>query len=223
MKLKAIVTTFRRGKFLRIYTMPNGEQWIGNGAALYKMSGMPQLTPAVVLKIFDIPEDKQAEWNCESEDMPERLHELCNDDFYKTEQLLESMKVSIDWLGVTQIFVKGQSDIFAIDEKLVKPLYDDVDYLRFVKRTFGNGKEVAIACYNALELQAIIMPYRISDDLTDELKIITAYFSSYRYEQFVKALSPKLNVDPETGEVLDGDSDELQEKLEEGADNGKDG
>lgn len=203
MKIKTIATIFKRGKFLRIYTMPNGEQWIGNGAAFYKMSGMPQLTPAVVLKIFDIPENKQAEWNCESGDMPERLHGLFNDDFYKTEQLLESMKVSIDWRGVTLIFVKNQNDIFAIDEKFVKPLYDDVDYLQFVKRTFGNGKEAAIACYNALELQAIIMPCRISDDLTDELKIITAYFSSYRYEQFVKGLSPKPNIDPETGEVLD--------------------
>ena len=90
MKLKAIATTFRRGKFLRIYTMPNGEQWIGNGAALYKMSGMPQLSPAVVLKIFDIPEDKQVGWNCELEAMPERLRELCKDDFYKTEQLLKN-------------------------------------------------------------------------------------------------------------------------------------
>lgn len=218
MKLKAIAATFKRGKFLRIYTMPNGEQWIGNGAAIYKMSGMPQLTPTIILKIFDIPEDKQAEWNCELADMPEHLRELCDYDLYKPEPLLEQMKVSVEWYGVTQIFFRSQSTILAVDEKLVKPLYDEVDYLRFAKRTFGTGNGIAIACHNALELQAIIMPYNISSDMLNELKSISAYFGSYRYERLVKGFSPEPNVDPETGEVLDGDSDELQETLEGSAD-----
>lgn len=152
MKLKAIAATFKRGKFLRIYTMPNGEQWIGNGAALYKMSGMPELTPAVVLKIFDIPEDKQSEWNCELADMPEHLRELCDYDLYKPEPLLEQMKVSVEWYGVTQIFFRSQSAILAVDEKLAKPLYDDVDYLRFALRPFGKGigSGIAVVCYNAM-------------------------------------------------------------------------
>lgn len=139
MKLKAIAATFKKGKFLRIYTMPNGEQWIGNGAALYKMSGMPELTPAVVLKIFDIPEDKQSEWNCESQEMPEHLRDLCSDDLYKPEQTLEQMKISVEWHGIIHIFLTCQNDIIAVDEKLAKPLYDDVDYLRFALRPFRKG------------------------------------------------------------------------------------
>lgn len=213
MKLKTIAATFKRRKFLRIYTMPNGEQWIGNGAALYKMSGMPELTPPVILKIFDIPEDKQTEWNCEIEDMPFHLRKLCNDELYTPEQVLESMKANVDWLGVTLLFLKNQFDIFAVDEKLVKPLYDDIDYLRFIKRTFGADNGIAITCYNALELQAVIMPYRTGEEMVDELKDISAYFDSYRYKRLIKGLSSKPNVDPETGEVLDGDLDELQETL----------
>lgn len=209
MKLKAIAATFKRGKFLRIYTMPDGEQWIGNGVAMYKMSGMPQLTPAVVLKIFDVPDDKHAEWNCELEDMPIHLRELCADDLYIPEQTLEQMKISIEWNGVTQTFLKCQNDILAVDEKFVKPLYDDVEYLRFAKRSFevGSRSKVAIACYNALELQAIIMPYHIGGDVLNELKSISTYFGSYRYERLINGFSPEPNVDPQTGEVSDGDSD----------------
>ncbi len=58
MKFKMIAAVFKRNKFLRILTMPNGIQWITNGSALYSMSGMPRMTPEMVLKIFDIPEDK---------------------------------------------------------------------------------------------------------------------------------------------------------------------
>lgn len=220
MKLKAIAATFKRGKFLRIYTMPNGEQWIANSGAMYKMSGMPQLTPAIILKIFDIPEDKQAEWNCELADMPEHLRELCDDNPYKPEQTLEQMKISVEYYGITQIFLKHQNNIIAVDEKLAKPLYDDVDYLRFALRPFGKGigSGIAVVCYNAFELQAVIMPYNISGDMLNEMKSIGAYFGSYRYERLVKGFSSESNVDPETGEVLDSDSDELQETLEGSAD-----
>lgn len=199
MKLKAIAAAFKKGKFLRIYTMPNGEQWIGNGAALYKMSGMPQLTLAVVLKIFDIPEDKQAEWNCESQEMPEHLQELCADDPYKPEQVLEQMKIGVEWISVTHIFLKCQNNIFAVDEKFVKPLYDDVEYLRFAKRYFGIGREkdIAIACYNALELQAIIMPRKMGGELVDELKSISAYFGSQGFECLVKGFLPRPDIAPQ--------------------------
>lgn len=213
MKLKAIAATFKRNKFLRIWNAPNGEQWIGNGAALYKMSGMPELTPAVILKIFDIPEDKQAEWNCELEEMPANMLELCKDEFYKPEQQFEQMKIGVDWLGKTLLFLKNPFDIIAVDEKFVKPLYDDIDYLQFIKRTYGSQNGFAIACYNALELQAVIMPFKIGGDMVDEMKNISGYFSSYRYKRLVESLSPKPCVDSETGEVLDGDSDELQETL----------
>lgn len=92
MKLKAIAAIFKRNKRLNILVMPNGTQWITNGVALYSMSGMPELTPAMVLKIFDIPEDKQGEWTCEVKPMPESMCEICTNGFYTTESLLEPKK-----------------------------------------------------------------------------------------------------------------------------------
>ncbi len=79
MKLKAIATIFKKNKFLRILDAPSGSQWITNGVAVYSMEGMPKLTPAMVLKIFDIPEDKQTEWNCEVIPMPADMCKICTD------------------------------------------------------------------------------------------------------------------------------------------------
>ena len=216
MKLKTIASIFKKHKHLRILTMPNGAQWITNGYALYSMAGMPDLTPPLILKIFDIPEDKQPEWHCTVEEMSENIIGLCTDNYEIPAISLTQMKVSIEWCGSTYLLLSGGGDIFAVDEKFVKPLYDDIEYLRFYKRDMPDGSGIGIICYNALELIAVIMPFTPSDDFSDELKSAGLYFDSLRYRALAESLRKgqhKPNVDPETGEVLDEDSDYTQETL----------
>lgn len=215
MKLKAIAATFKRNKRLNILVMPNGAQWITNGIAMYSMSGMPELTPAMVLKIFDIPEDKQGEWACEIKPMPENMREICEEEFYTTKALLETKKATIAWGGVTYSLLGNDDNIIAIDEKYLKPLYDDMEYMQFYKRVFSNGSGFAIVCRNALELEAVIMPYMLAEDMAKELLEIGMYYNSSQYktlrESVSKVSSPSIPVDPETGEVINEDSDYTQE------------
>lgn len=224
MKLKAIATIFKRNKFLRIWNAPNGTQWITNGAAVYSMAGMPELSPATVLKIFDIPEDKQAEWNCEVEPMPSEIYDRCIDCCAITPSL-DPKETMFQYNGITYLLSSGNGEIVPIDEKFIKPLYDDMDYLRYYKCKLKRG--FAVACYDGLQTTAVIMPIRIADTLAKELLEIATYFntSSYRMiaDGIAERITPEIITDSETGEVLNGDSDELQETLQEGADNGKDG
>lgn len=216
MKLKAIAAIFKRNKRLNILTMPNGEQWITNGIAMYSMSGMPELTPAMVLKIFDIPEDKQGEWECKVEPMPESMSEICTNDFYTTESLLEPKKSTIEYGGVSYSLLSNNDDIVAIDEKYLKPLYDDMEYMQFYKREFPNKCRFAIVCQNALELEAVIMPIMLSEEMAKEFLEIGMYYNSDKYKAILQNMSKTLYhslipVDPETGEILNEDSEHTQE------------
>lgn len=214
MKLKAIATIFKRNKRLNILVMPNGTQWITNGVALYSMSGMPELTPAMVLKIFDIPEDKQGEWTCEIKPMPENMREICTNGFFATELLLEPKKSTIKYGGTTYSFLRNVDDIIAVDEKYLKPL-DDMEYMQFYKREIPNKCGYAIVCQNALELEAVIMPIMLGEEMAKELLEIGKYYNSTKYkalwENMSKTSSPSIPVDPETGEVIGEDSEYTQE------------
>ncbi len=214
MKFKMVAAVFKRNKFLRILTMPNGIQWITNGSALYSMSGMPKLAPEMVLNIFDIPEDKQADWNCEEADMPENLQEICTDDFHMPKISLEQKIAVVGWNDNTYLFLDGMDGVFAVDENLIKPLYDDMEYLRFYKCTLRGSCTPAIMCYNALELKAIVFPYMPGEKMAKEFQEISTYYSSIQYKTLLENMrNPPIFNDAaiETGEGSDDDSEYVQE------------
>ncbi len=204
MKLKTIATIFKRNKYLRIWNTPNGSQWITNGVAVYSMEGMPELTPAMLLKIFDIPEDKQGEWNCEVEPMPADICEICTN--YRTHKTsLETKDVTVQYKGVVHMLLNSSGgEIVSIDEKYIKPLYDDMDYLQFYKCDLQNG--FAVICHSGFETTALIMPCKMGGTLAKELLEIGMYFNSTSYNaisEITEHMPTAANVDPETGEVLD--------------------
>ena len=215
MKIKAIATIFKRNKFLRIWDTPNGSQWITNGVAAYSMEGMPELTPAMLLKIFDIPEDKQADWNCKVEPMPAELYEICSD-YQRPRMSLEAKNVTVQYNGVVHMLLNGSGgEIVSIDEKYMKPLNDDMDYLRLYKCNMQNG--FAVICHSGFETTAVIMPLRVGETLATELLGIGRYFNSISYtvnsDTITEHMPPGENVDPETGEVIGGESGYMQETL----------
>lgn len=163
MKLNAIASAFKKNKILYILDDSHGNQWLSNRAAYYLISGMPKLVAENVLTMFDIPEDKHGDWNCYEREMIDYENQLCCDGCGVVENSVELMEVEISWQGKKFLFLKKEkgNDIFAIDEKLLKPLYDDAEYLRFFARETMDGKYTAITCHNGLELKAVILPMRI--------------------------------------------------------------
>lgn len=178
MKIKAIASAFKPKKTVVIKDVAdNGVQWITNGAAFYSMDGMPKFTPTSLLKIFDIPEEKQEEWTSEQTSVSRYIIDDSKD--YE----LEEMKMQIKWLGETYIFLKDEHSIFAINEQYLKPLYDEWDYLRYVAHPLSSGQTTVIMCYVKLELKAVILPVTLGDNLTRELsELLTLTFEGDRYE-----------------------------------------
>lgn len=200
MKIKAIAAIFKRNKFLRIWDTPDGSQWITNGVAAYSMEGMPELTPAILLKIFDIPDDKKAEWNCGVEPMPAELYQICSD-YKRPRTSLEMKNVTVQYNdGVVHMLLNGSGgEIVSIDEKYIKPLNDDMDYLQFYKCNLQNG--FAVICHNCFETTAVIMPLRVGEKLAKELLGIGKYFNSISYtttsDTIIEHIPPAASIDPE--------------------------
>ena len=185
MKLNAVASAFKKNKILYILDDSHGNQWLSNRAAYYLISAMPKLVAENVLTMFDIPEDKHGDWNCYEREMIEYENQLCCDGCGVVENPVELMEVEISWQGKKFLFLKKEkgNDIFAIGEKLLKPLYDDAEYLRFFARETIDGKFTAITCHNGLELKAVILPMRIHEKTLKEINLISSFFSK-PYEIF---------------------------------------
>ena len=57
-----------------------------------------------MLKIFDIPEEKQADWNCEVEPMPAELFEICSD-YRRPRTPLEAKNVTVQYNGIVHMLL----------------------------------------------------------------------------------------------------------------------
>ena len=211
MKRKTIAALFKRNKWLTIYTAPNGEQWISNGAAMYSMRGMPHMTPEVILRIFDIPPDKHQSWLCHEKEMPISID--CRDNV-SVESEIEPLKINIEWLGKKYWFFPDEWRLHSFDEDYIKPLLDEPDYLTYHKRhTTGGG--FVLACKVGFELRAILLPSMLNNDkgyMGEMKRIIGLYSATENEANFVNAADELFKdneehlpeVDPETGEVLEG-------------------
>lgn len=65
MKLSKIAMLCKREKSIALLNDPalNGTQFLGTDSALYRVDGLPELDKDVIFALFDIPEDKQDEYN----------------------------------------------------------------------------------------------------------------------------------------------------------------
>ena len=219
MKLKVIAANFKRNKRLVIWNRPNGEQWITNGHAAYLIDGMPTLTTEAMLKIFDIPESKQGEWHCDIRDMPQSIIALLEDDITRATSKVEAkpfLTSIIDANGTTNLLFGGGRGILVVNEQYVKPLYDNSDYLVYFKSTLfeTNGEHIVkspyLLCRVGFDFKAIIMPIMLGDTTINEINEISTYFINHKDEYKTQYASANIidGIDPETGEVLDEESEE---------------
>jgi hypothetical protein len=214
MKLKKIASLLSRNKCLIIFTSDEGEQWLSDGAAMYSISGMPHMTPDIVLRIFDVPPDKQAKWHTRESEMPTAI------DFADTiddEQIIEPLSISVEYRGESFLLFPDGRNIYSFNREYLKPLLDNPDYLSFYKRKTENGGFV-LALKVGLELKAVIMPKTLheTEEYTKTIKQIADLYKSMSRDRVVNAASEIFsavqdvirNMNPETGEVIDEESQE---------------
>ena len=220
MKLKTIAALFKRNKHLIIYTTPDGEQWVSNGIAMYSMRGMPRMSPEVVLRIFDIPPDKHNDWIRNECEMPTTINYADN---VNDETDIEPLKINIEWFGNNYWLFPDGRRIYSFNEDYIKPLLDESEYLTYHKRETENGGFVLI-CKIGFEIMAIIAPHMLhsNEKYTEEIYKIAGLYAEMERDKIInsaydiygeQAENPPPNVDQDTGEILEEQTDLKQETL----------
>lgn len=188
MKIKNIAAICKKNKYAVIYER-YGEsggviQYIGDGAAAYPVTGLPELDKESLLTIFDVPE-KQRE------------------------------AISIAYSGKTLKPLQTRRGLVFIESRYLSPVSDILDVLELYERITPRGTPYIVAKAGFL-LQAVIMPYDvISQQFVDNLKRLTeqcvlSLDLREREKALAHAAEPEqysLNVDPATGEIVEGESE----------------
>jgi hypothetical protein len=167
MKVKTVAAALKPNKTLNIYNQRGGEdgeqinQWIGNGAAIYKLDDVTELTPANILYIaFDIPYEKHKDWIIDTIEVGKEgiISELLSEMAYGA--TLGEIDLRFQYAGETYwIFSDGGLQLYAINEVYIKPFLREFDYVQFYSRkTSSGGAYVALKV--ALELKAVLIPSR---------------------------------------------------------------
>jgi hypothetical protein len=160
MKLKAIAAICKPYRYVTIYDTPNGEQWISNGHAAYKLGGLPRINPEELLTIFDIPKNERDKWKATIEPAPADL--LCLTDDYSGEQETVIFPLQLGYAGEAICLFEVGAKIQAIREILLKPLIPFGEYTRFYLRAIDDARTAfALAVKDGLMIEALILPYNI--------------------------------------------------------------
>lgn len=181
-------------------------QWLGDGSAAYLIDGLPCMDIENICTMFDISDKRREKLVMRRGDAPGNIYFGDTD---QTEHQLEEPKLHVGYGGRTFLPLQTSEGITFIQEKYLAPL-DDAGYLTLHERHMTDGG-VYIAAKVGMLLQAIIMPTEVVDErfighmerLTAQCR--TALQKKRRMQaEDERERSSHFQVDPSTGEVLDG-------------------
>ena len=192
MKLKAIGAITNKVK--QVVLLDDGErQWVGDGYAFYLLpESLGQLTEKTACAIFDIPEEKAANWRIKRQKMPESFDtsdEGSEEEIVVYDTFRRIMFNGYDMLPATSGFGKT----YFIQAKYMKPLTDADPVLAL--RYTGKGLPYFVA-KEGMFAEAIIMPMKTSPELADWMTgTINGMANAKFYEQH------EIGTDEEDGEL----------------------
>lgn len=166
MKIKSVLNLCKKSKNVGVYTdEKTKEQWLCDGHAYYRVSGIPIISGNEVLALMDIPESKKMDYRVYEEELKVDLFE----DTYKDELEVFDESINIVYRGCEMHPFITSKGIKYISTKHLAPLKDKpiVD-LSFFER----GELIAVK--DGFILEALIYPFNIVDDnLVHSLEVIT--------------------------------------------------
>lgn len=217
MKIKSIAAICKKNKNIAIFERYSDDgdiltQYIGDGSAVYPVVGLPQLDKESLLTIFDVPEEARLR-----DDVGRSLRRAAFVKLQYVQHVSNGRKIAaFDEYQPARCADRLQGSS-GIDDRNSFPL--DVSF-RFVcvleadtRRNAQRFHEVIVAVFL---LQAVIMPYDvINQQFVESLQDLTreCEFSLSEKERrereardrftFTEPEQCSLNVDPDTGEVVE--------------------
>lgn len=161
MKLKKVAALCSANKAFHLFddVREGGEirQWLGDGYALYLLSGLPILNEDNVCAMFDVPEKKRKKCRCKQKPMPEAIN---TEDWEQGERSVSDDWPTVEYDGRIVKPLSTRDGMTFIQDKYLAPLEDIADYLRLYERVDATGQKYIVA-KNGMEIAAIIMPFDI--------------------------------------------------------------
>lgn len=163
MKIKSIAAICKKNKqvvlFNRYSDSGTLSQYIGDGNAVYPISGLPELDEESILTIFDVPEKQREDWLVRYRDIPEGIS---FEDTDATEKIIEQGNLSIVYSGKTLKPLQTRRGLVFIESRYLSPVSDVLDVLELYERVTPFGAPYIVAKAGFL-LQAVIMPCDVSE------------------------------------------------------------
>lgn len=217
MKIKSIAAICKKNKNIAIFERYSDDgdiltQYIGDGSAVYPVIGLPPLDAESLLTIFDVPEKQREDWFVQVAGIPS---EISFEDMDANEKPVEREAISIAYSGKTLKPLQTRRGLVFIESRYLSPVSDILDVLELYERITPGGTPYIVAKAGFL-LQAVIMPYDvINQQFVESLQDLTreCEFSLSEKERrereardrftFTEPKQCSLNVDPDTGEVVE--------------------
>ena len=219
MKIKSIAAICKKNKNIAIFERYSDDgdiltQYIGDGSAVYPVVGLPQLDKESLLTIFDVPEKDRDNYFVKTLGVPAGIS---FEDTDETERHVEREEISIIYSGRTLKPIRTTRGLVFIESRYLSPVAD----VLFRNRRKVNARRTAegtpyIVAKAGFLLQAVIMPYDvINQQFVESLQDLTreCEFSLSEKERrereardrftFTEPEQCSLNVDPDTGEVVE--------------------
>lgn len=131
MKIKSIAAICKKNKqvvlFNRYSDSGTLSQYIGDGNAVYPISGLPELDEESILTIFDVPEKQREDWLVRYRDIPEGIS---FEDTDATEKIIEQGNLSIVYSGKTLKPLQTRRGLVFIESRYLSPVSDVLDEIR---------------------------------------------------------------------------------------------
>lgn len=215
MKLKSLAGLCKKEKRIFLYDKikTNSDytaQWIGDGYAIYPITGLPYLEEESIFTIFDVTESQSEGYLFQQNPLPAGL---CFEDTDTAEKIIEGEKISIVAAGRTLKPLQTRNGLVFIDAKYISPLAEVAETLEYYERVTDDG-HTYIAAKAGFMLMAVIMPYDIvTEDFVKQMQHLTCEcaFALQNKKQDTPAeqdaeqftFDAGLQCDPDTGEVID--------------------
>lgn len=220
MKIKSIAAICKKSKRVVLYSKRDAEgdivqQYISDGSAVYPVFGLPVLDEESILTIFDIPEKQREDWLVKDADIPGGIN---FGDMDNCEQIIERVGLSIVYAGKTLKPLQTRRGLVFMESRYLAPISDVLDVMELYERATPGGKPYIVAKAGFL-LQAVILPNDIItaqfvhgvQDLARQCAAALAEKEEKRRREDIIDPQYSFNVDPETGEVIDPESEVTQE------------
>lgn len=222
MKIKSIAAICKKNKNIAIFERYSDDgdiltQYIGDGSAVYPVVGLPQLDKESLLTIFDVPEKDRDNYFVKTLGVPVGIS---FEDTDETERHVEREGISIIYSGRTLKPIRTTRGLVFIESRYLSPVADVLDVLELYERRTAEGAPYIFALSDSSSLAvcfcSAITPYDvINQQFVESLQSLTreCEFSLSEKERrereardrftFTEPEQCSLNVDPDTGEVVE--------------------